>query len=161
LSREVLESRGKGRVSVGLPLICCKPSMNDSRPFADRRQASRVNAALPIAVHTSKWSLEAEIRDIGPGGAFILCKQKPDLEETILISFQSGPTWEPAGLDDRPVKIKGRVLRTTAEGFAVRFVDLSDTEQRFLYQVVTDLYRIEFGEKFVNNSISRDGEEEE
>jgi c-di-GMP-binding flagellar brake protein YcgR len=134
--------------------------MNDSRRFADRRQASRVNAALPIVVRTSNWSLEAEIRDIGPGGAFILCKEKPDLEETILISFQAEPTWEPADLADRPVKIKGRVIRTTAEGFAVRFVDLSDTEQRSLYQVVTDLYRIEFGEKFVNSRIPREEEEE-
>jgi hypothetical protein len=135
--------------------------MNDPRPSADRRQASRVTAALPIVVHTSRWSLEAEIRDIGPGGAFILCKDKPGLEETILISFRGEPTWEPANLADEPIKIKGRVIRTTAEGFAVRFVDLSDPEQRFLYQVVTDSYRIEFGEKFANNRITPEKKEEE
>jgi hypothetical protein len=135
--------------------------MKDPRPFADRRQASRVSAALPIVVHTAKWSLEAEIRDIGPGGAFILCKDKPGLEETTLISFQGEPTWEPADLADEPVKIKGKVIRTTAEGFAVRFVDLSDTEQRFLYQVITDSYRIEFGEKFADNRMTPEKKEEE
>jgi len=133
--------------------------MNDPRHFTDRRQASRVNAALPIVLHTSKWSLEAEIRDIGPGGAFILCKQKPDLDETILISFKAEPTWEPPDSAEEPVRIKARVVRTTAEGFAVQFVELSDAEQRFLYQVVTDSFRVEFGETFVRNGASREEEE--
>lgn len=131
--------------------------MNDSKKFADRRQVSRVNAPLPIALHTSQWSSEAEIQDIGPGGAFVLCKQKPGLEETILISFGAEPAWEPADLADQPVRIKARVIRTTAEGFAVRFVELSGAERRFLYQVVTDLFRVEFEERF----IAEEGPEEE
>ena len=135
--------------------------MNDPRPFTDRRQASRVNASLPIVLHTSQWSLEAEIRDIGPGGAFILCKQKPGLAETILISFKAEPTTcEPPDSAEEAVRMKARVVRTTAEGFAVQFVDLSDTEQRFLYQVVTDSFRVEFGETFVRNRGSQEEEKE-
>jgi c-di-GMP-binding flagellar brake protein YcgR len=133
--------------------------MDDPRPFIDRRRFSRVNAALPIIVHASRWSLEAEIRDIGPGGAFILCRQKPGLDETILISFKAEPTWEPTDPADKLVTIKARVIRTTAEGFAVQFVELSDAEQRFLYQVVTDSFRVEFGDRFASDRGSREEEE--
>jgi len=133
--------------------------MNDSNRFADRRHVSRVNAPLPITLHTSQWCSEGEIRDIGPGGAFVLSNQKPGLEETILISFKADPAWEPAGMADQPLRIKARVIRTTAEGFAVRFVELSDAERRFLYQVVTDWFRVEFGERFIAEEGPKEEEE--
>jgi hypothetical protein len=86
--------------------------------------------------------VNGEIWDIGPGGAFILCERKPALAERVGIIFTSGQS-------DDSVTIEGRVVRSTTEGVGVQFVELSDREQRFLNEVVTDSFRAEFGDRFV------------
>jgi PilZ domain len=108
----------------------------------ERRHYSRVNSPLSVVLHTSQGPVNGEIWDIGPGGAFILCEWKPDIAETVGIIFAGGQS-------DDSVTIEGRVVRSTAQGVGVQFVEPSDREQRFLNEVVTDSFRAEFGERFV------------
>jgi len=108
----------------------------------DRRYYSRVNVPLPVVLHTSQGPVDGEIWDMGPGGAFILCERKPGVEETVVLVFAGGQ-------GDGAVTIKGRMVRSTKEGIGVEFVELSEREQRFLNQVVTDSFRVEFGDRFV------------
>ena len=108
----------------------------------ERRQYSRVNSPLSIVLHTSEGPVNGEIWDIGPGGAFILCERQPAIEESVGIIFAGGQSAD-------SVTIKGRVVRLTGEGVGVQFVELSDGERRFLNQVVTDSFRVEFGDSFV------------
>lgn len=108
----------------------------------ERRHYSRVNVPLSVVVHTSQGPVNGEIWDIGPGGAFILCERKPAIQETVLIIL-------PAGQSHDSVTIEGSVVRSTKEGIGVQFVELSDGERRFLNQVVTDSFRVEFGDRFV------------
>ena len=108
----------------------------------ERRHYSRVNSPLSVVLQTSQGPVNGEIWDIGPGGAFILCERKPALAERVGIIFTSGQS-------DDSVTIEGRVVRSTTEGVGVHFVELSDREQRFLNEVVTDSFRAEFGDRFV------------
>ncbi|HVO82815.1 MAG TPA: PilZ domain-containing protein [Syntrophobacteria bacterium] len=116
--------------------------MDESGTPPNRRTYSRVNVPLSVVLHTSLGPVNGEIWDVGPGGAFILCEGKPAIGETVGIVFTGGQ------IDDS-VTIKGSVVRSTMEGVGVQFVGLSDGEQRFLNQVVTDSFRVEFGKRFV------------
>ena len=119
----------------------------------DRRYYSRVNVPLPVVLHTSQGPVNGEIWDIGPGGAFILCEPKPGIEETVVLVFVGGQ-----GHDS--VTIKSRMVRSTKEGIGVQFVELSEREQRFLNQVVTDSFRVEFGDRFVRRKEAREKNED-
>jgi hypothetical protein len=119
----------------------------------ERRRYSRVNSPLSVVLHTSQGPVNGEIWDIGPGGAFILCEWKPVIEETVGIFFGGGQS-------DDSVTIKGRVVRSTAQGLGVQFIELSDGERRFLNQVVTDSYRVEFGDRFVRRKEGREESED-
>ena len=122
--------------------------MDESSPTPNRRKYSRVNVPLPVILHTSQGPVNGEIWDIGPGGAFILCERKPGIEETVVIVFAGGQ-------GDDSVTIEGRMVRSTEEGIGVQFVKLSDRERRYLNQVVTDLFRVEFGDRFVRRKKAR------
>ena len=115
----------------------------------ERRHYSRVNSPLAVVLHTSEGQVGGEIWDIGPGGAFILCEWKPGVAETVGIIFTGDES-------DDSFTITGRVVRSTAEGVGVQFVDLSDGERRFLNQVVTDSFRVEFGNRFVRGREAAD-----
>jgi hypothetical protein len=86
--------------------------------------------------------VHGEIWDIGPGGAFILCERNPGIDEKVGIVFAGGQSGD-------SVTIEGRVVRSTTDGVGVQFLALSDREQRFLNQMVTDSFRTEFGDRFV------------
>jgi PilZ domain len=97
---------------------------------------------MSVVLHTSEGLVNGDIWDIGPGGVFILCERQPAGEERVGITLTGGQSAE-------SVTIEGRVVRSTAEGVGVQFVELSDGERRFLNQVVTDWFRVEFGDSFV------------
>jgi c-di-GMP-binding flagellar brake protein YcgR len=119
----------------------------------ERRHYSRVNVPLPVVLHTSQGPVNGEIWDIGPGGAFILCERKPGIDETVVIVFAGGQ-------GDDSVTIEGRMVRSTEEGIGVQFVELSERERRYLNQVVTDLFRVEFGDRFVGRQEAREKSED-
>jgi len=124
-----------------------------ARPV-DRRYYSRVNVPLAVVLHTSQGLVRGEIWDIGPGGAFILCEPVPGIEETVILVFVG------RHFDDS-VTIKARTVRSTKEGIGVQFVELSERERRFLNQVVTDSFRVEFGDRFVRKREPVDGSDPE
>ena len=119
----------------------------------ERRHYSRVNVPLPVVLDTSQGPVNGEIWDIGPGGAFILCERKPGIEETVVLVFAGGQ-------GDDSVTIEGRIVRSTEEGIGVQFLELSEGERRFLNQVVTDLLRVEFGDRFVKRKKVREKSED-
>jgi hypothetical protein len=73
--------------------------------------------------------------------------------ESVVIAFAEG-----RGAD--AVRIKGRVVRSTTKGIGVQFMELSERERRFLNQVVTDSFRVEFGDRFVRRKGSGEKSED-
>lgn len=102
----------------------------------ERRKDIRVNIiSEAISVETTEWKRTLEYTDIGKHGVFIKSTELPKSESVVLLKFQL-----PGQLGD--LTVTGRVIRInwTVDkkrnkphlGFAVEFLDMSDSSRRIL-----------------------------
>ena len=110
----------------------------------DERGYSRVDVKWAAMMHTTQGPIEGEVNNISPVGAFICCEQQPDPNETFFLIIKVSD-------EHLFVSATATVSRAKPNGIGVSFIEISDEDQRFLNKLVTDLFRSEFGNKFIKN----------
>ena len=103
-------------------------------PDTERRIYPRAEIRWPVTIKTAQDTIEAKLRNLGVGGAYIHCDRSPEPGEIVDLILQT-PTG--ASLEiTAEVVWAGKVL---ALGMGVRFVEISDEDRQYIEKTVTDL----------------------
>ena len=103
-------------------------------PDTERRIYPRAEIRWPVVIKTSEDTIEAKLRNLGVGGAYIHCDRAPEPGEVVTLTLKppSGPSLEITA----EVVWAGKVL---ALGMGVRFVEISDEDRQFIAKTISDL----------------------
>ena len=110
----------------------------------DRRLQPRIEIRWPVTVLTTQTTIEGEIHNLSPSGAFISCKVVPPLEVSFFIIIKPP--------ERQTISLAGKaVWSTTLEsdasnsrlGVGVQFTNITPGDRRFLNQFV----KIQINEK--------------
>lgn len=103
----------------------------------ERRLQPRVEIRWPVTVLTTQTTIEGEIHNVSPSGAFISCKVVPPLEGSFFIIIKPP--------ERQTISVAGKaVWSTTLEtdesnsslGVGVQFTNITPGDRRFLNQLV-------------------------
>ena len=101
-----------------------------------RRQHPRADINWPVSMETSNGTIEAEVKNISLGGAFICCKNPLPLGEVFPLTM--------IGPSDEPVKATAKVVwsnvnvpeeKVVNRGMGVRFIKMSDRHIQLVRQI--------------------------
>ena len=92
----------------------------DRKAYKGGRKESRHNRKILVAYEIDDYLHKDITRDISNTGVFIETHSPPSVGENITLSFSFSE-------GKKPVKISGRVVRSTPDGFAVKFKRRSRT----------------------------------
>lgn len=107
--------------------------MIERRKGIDRRNSERLKANIQIEWEGLIGKKDGTINDLSTLGCFILCSGEVDDGEQVKIFFPL--------TDGRKILIWGEVVNHVIEiGFALRFIELSKTQEEFL-EVFVDTLR--------------------
>ena len=103
-------------------------------PDKDRRIYPRAEIRWPVTIESARGTIEAKLRNLGIGGAYIHCDETPEPGERIVLTIRPP---ESAALEIiAEVMWAGKVL---ALGMGVRFVEMSDEDRQFILDAVSRL----------------------
>lgn len=103
----------------------------------ERRLQPRIEIKWPVTVLTMQTSIEGEIHNLSPSGAFISCKAVPPLESSFFIIIKPP--------ERQTISVAGKVVWSTALqtgesnaslGVGVQFTNITPGDLRFLTQLV-------------------------
>jgi Tfp pilus assembly protein PilZ len=101
---------------------------------AERRSYPRAEIRWPVTIKTDQGIIEAKLRNLGIGGAYIHCEQTLEAGEAVTLTIQP-PTGSPLTITAKVVWA-GKVL---ALGVGVHFVEMSDQDRQFISEAVSKL----------------------
>jgi hypothetical protein len=101
---------------------------------SDRRSYPRAEIRWPVTVKTTRGFIEAKLRNLGVGGAYIHCDETANLGEIVTLTIK--PPDSPVLSITAEVIWTGKVL---ALGMGVRFVEISDKDRQYIYDTVSEL----------------------
>ena len=102
----------------------------------ERRSYPRAAIRWPVAIKTGQGIIEAKLRNLGIGGAYIHCEQTLEPGESVTLTIQP-PTGSPLTIIAKVIWA-GKVL---ALGVGVHFVEMSDQDRQFIFEAVSKLLR--------------------
>ena len=100
----------------------------------ERRSYPRAEIRWPVTIKTAQGIIEAKLRNLGIGGAYIHCEQTLEPGEAVTLTIQP-PTGSPLTITAK-VAWAGKVL---ALGVGVHFVEMSDQDRQFISAAVSKL----------------------
>lgn len=103
-------------------------------PETERRSYPRAEIRWPVTIESARGTIEAKLRNLGIGGAYIHCEQTPDPGERISLTIRPPET--------SALKVIAEVIwagRVLALGMGVRFVEISDQDRQFISDTVSKL----------------------
>ncbi len=103
-------------------------------PEGERRTYPRAEIRWPVTIESARGTIEAKLRNLGIGGAYIHCEEAPDPGERITLTIR--PPESSALKVIAEVMWAGKVL---ALGMGVRFVEMSDEDRQFISDAVSRL----------------------
>lgn len=103
-------------------------------PDTDRRIYPRAEIRWPVIIKTAQDTIEAKLRNLGVGGAYIHCDLAPEPGEIVVLTLKP-PTGSSLEITAEVVWA-GKVL---ALGMGVRFVEISDEDRQFIEKTISDL----------------------
>ena len=103
-------------------------------PDAERRIYPRADIRWPVIIKTAQETIEAKLRNLGIGGAYIHCDRAPEPGEIVALTLKP-PTGSSLEITAEVVWA-GKVL---ALGMGVRFVEISDEDRQFIEKTISDL----------------------
>ena len=104
----------------------------------ERRLQPRIEIRWPVTVLTMQRTIEGEVRNLSPSGAFISCKVVPPLESSFFIIIKPP--------ERQTISVAGKVVWSTtlqtdgnnaSLGVGVQFTNITPGDLRFLTQLVT------------------------
>ena len=104
-------------------------------PETERRIYPRAEIRWPVIIKTAHDTIEAKLRNLGIGGAYIHCDRAPEPGEIVALILEppTGPSLEITA----EVVWAGKVL---ALGMGVRFIEMSDKARQFIEKAVSELF---------------------
>jgi hypothetical protein len=105
----------------------------DMLPKIERRMFQRAEIKWPVTIQASQGLIEGKSGNLGAGGAYIYCDQTPKSGELIGLTIKP-PDWP-------SLQITAEVLwkdKVVPLGMGVRFVEISENDCQFLYNVVSN-----------------------
>jgi hypothetical protein len=100
----------------------------------DRRSYPRAEIRWPVTIESARGTIEAKLRNLGIGGAYIHCEETPEPGERISLIIR--PPEASAFKIIAEVIWAGKVL---ALGMGVRFVEMSDEDRQFIADTISRL----------------------
>ena len=103
-------------------------------PETERRTYPRADIRWPVTIESKGGIIEANLRNLGIGGAYIHCEETPDPGERVYLTIQPP--------DTSALKVVAEVIwagKVLALGMGVRFVEISDEDRRFISDTVSKL----------------------
>ena len=103
----------------------------------ERRLEPRIEIKWPVTVLTMQTTIEGEIHNLSPAGAFISCKAVPPLESSFFIIIKPP--------ERQTISVAGKVVwsttlqtgeSNTSLGVGVQFTNITPGDLRFLIQLV-------------------------
>ena len=103
----------------------------------ERRLQPRIEIKWPVTVLTMQTTIEGEIQNLSPTGAFISCKAVPPLESSFFIIIKPP--------ERQTISVAGKVVWSTtlladetnaSLGVGVQFTNITPGDLRFLTQLV-------------------------
>jgi len=104
----------------------------------ERRGRQRADIILPVRMETPQGIIEAEIKNIGLGGAFICCQKPLPLSESFHLTIDT-PNHD-------PLMVKAEVIWSNINvpdemvlnrGMGIRFIRITKDDREFLNQVLS------------------------
>ena len=105
-------------------------------PKEERRSYPRAEIRLPVTIESARGTIEAKLRNLGIGGAYIHCDETPEPGERISLKIRPPESSELKVIAE--VIWAGKVL---ALGMGVRFVEMSDEDRQFISDTVSKLLK--------------------
>ena len=100
----------------------------------ERRSYPRAEIRWPATIKTDEGIIEAKLRNLGIGGAYIHCEETLEPGEAFTLTIQP-----PSG---SPLIIIAKVIwagKVLALGMGVHFVEMSDQDRQFISETVSKL----------------------
>ena len=103
----------------------------------ERRLQPRIEVIWPVTVITTQTTIEGEIHNLSPSGAFISCKVVPPLEGSFFIIIKPP--------ERQTISVAGKAMWSTtletdesnsSHGVGVQFTNITPGDRRFLNQFV-------------------------
>jgi Tfp pilus assembly protein PilZ len=120
----------------------------------ERRLQPRIEIRWPVTVLTMHKTIEGEIHNLSPSGAFISCKVVPPMESSFFIIIKPP--------ERQTISVAGKVVWSTtlqtdennaSLGVGVQFTNITPGDLRFLTQLVkTHNNKKEPAEKYLKNN---------
>lgn len=110
-------------------------AITDRRAGSDRRSVNRINVNFEVEWEGLIGRKPGTISDISPVGCFVLCSGEVEDGENVKIFLPL--------TDGRKIQFWGEVSNHVFEiGFAVKFIELSESQKEFL-EVFVDSLRVD------------------
>ncbi|MGD8916749.1 MAG: PilZ domain-containing protein [Syntrophobacterales bacterium] len=103
-------------------------------PEEERRTYPRAEIRWPVTIESGRGTIEAKLRNLGVGGAYIHCEEAAEPGERISLTIR--PPEASAFKIMAEVIWAGKVL---ALGMGVRFLEISDEDRQFISDIVSQL----------------------
>jgi hypothetical protein len=100
----------------------------------ERRTYPRAEIRWPVTIESARGTIEAKLRNLGVGGAYIHCEETAQVGERISLIIR--PPEGSAFKIIAEVIWAGKVL---ALGMGVRFLEISDEDSQFIADSVSQL----------------------
>jgi predicted methyltransferase len=97
------------------------------------RLHARAEVRWPVTIRTAQEVIEAKLRNLGAGGAYIHCDHTPEPGESVELTIRPP--------DSPPIEITAEVMwagKVLALGMGVRFVEISDKDLQFISRTVSE-----------------------
>jgi len=105
-------------------------------PEEDRRTYPRAEIRWPVTIESARGTIEAKLRNLGIGGAYIHCDETAEPGERISLTIRPPESSELEVIAE--VIWAGKVL---ALGMGVRFVEMSDEDRQVISDAVSKLLK--------------------
>ena len=100
----------------------------------ERRSYPRAEIRWPVTIKTDEGIIEAKLRNLGIGGAYIHCEEILEPGEAVTLTIQP-PTGSPLTITAEVIWA-GKIL---ALGVGVHFIEMSDQDRQFISDAVSKL----------------------
>jgi hypothetical protein len=103
-------------------------------PESERRTYPRAEIRWPVTIESARGTIEAKLRNLGIGGAYIHCEETPEAGERISLTIRPP--------ESSVLKVIAEVVwagKVLSLGMGVRFVEMSDEDRQFISDAVSRL----------------------
>ena len=116
-----------------------------------RREYSRIDVSWPVSIFTSAGLIDGRIKNISIGGALIICKSLPDLDETFNLTIEIPHYFFPVAAKVKKARLNIYYSEDSDESpsydLAVHFMDMSEDDSKVFHEAIDRAFRTELSKR--------------